>query len=120
MVKHVLVVDDDPGILETIEGVLELEGYEVELARDGIEALQKVDVRVPGLIIIDIMMPRMDGYGLASELQRRGLRPGIPLIVLTADGRAAVKAAQIGADDYIEKPFSLDAFVQTVARIITP
>lgn len=118
MSRRVLIVDDDLGILETIQGMLELEGYEVDLARDGVEALQQVARKVPELIILDIMMPRMDGYTMASELQRQGLRGSIPLIVLTADGRAAEKAARIGANGYLEKPFVLDKFIGEVARVL--
>jgi CheY-like chemotaxis protein len=120
MTRHVLVVDDDPGILETIEGVLELEGYEVDLAHDGLEALQKVTTRPPALIVLDIMMPRMDGFGLVAELERQGLHPAIPTIVLTADGRAPAKAARLGAHGYVEKPFTIEAFLQEVMRVLSP
>lgn len=120
MGKRVLVIDDDPGILETVEGVLALEGYEVDLAWDGAQALQKVSVFLPSLIMLDIMMPQMDGYAVAAELQRNGWRPAIPLIVMTADGRAAAKASQIGAEGYVVKPFAIDTLVREVARLIGP
>lgn len=120
MSNHILVVDDDPGILEAIEGVLDLEGYIVEVAHDGVEALHKVKHNPPGLILLDIMMPRMDGFAVAADLERQGLRSMIPLIVLTADGNAAAKAARIGAAGYVTKPFALDALLQEVVRVIGP
>jgi CheY-like chemotaxis protein len=120
MTTRVLVVDDDVGILETIEGVLELEGYEVELARDGVEAIQKVSAHPPALLLLDIMMPQMDGFAVAAELQRQGWHPAIPIIVLTADGRAAAKAAQIGAQGYVQKPFALETFIKEVTRVVGP
>lgn len=120
MGNHILVVDDDAGILEAIEGVLDLEGYTVEVAHDGVEALQKVNANHPALILLDIMMPQMDGFAVAAALEREGLRATIPLIVLTADGNAAAKAARVGAAGYVTKPFGLDALIQEVVRVIGP
>jgi two-component system, OmpR family, response regulator MprA len=116
--QRILVVDDDPGIRETVEGVLDLEGYEVVLASDGIQALEKIDLQPPSLIILDMMMPRMDGFTLATELERRGLRPILPIIVLTADNRAPQKAAQIGAEGYLEKPFTITGMLDEISRVL--
>ena len=120
MHNHILVVDDDAGILEAIEGVLDLEGYLVEVAHDGVEALHKVKLNSPSLILLDIMMPQLDGFAVAADLERQGLRSTIPLIVLTADGNAAAKAARIGAAGYVTKPFTLDGLLQEVNRVIGP
>jgi two-component system response regulator MprA len=120
MGHRILVVDDDQSIREAIEGVLELEGYAIELAADGVEALQKVTVKPPTLMLLDMMMPRMDGFAVVAELKRQGLRSQFPVIVLTADGSAEAKAAQIGANGYIIKPFSLNALIAEVARVIGP
>jgi CheY-like chemotaxis protein len=116
--KLVLVVDDDAGLQETLQAALEFEDYEVVVAEDGLVALEKLSAVTPDLILLDIMMPRMDGYAFAKELQRRGLRASIPVVILTADGRARQKAAQIGADGYIEKPFDIPDFLDEVARHI--
>jgi CheY-like chemotaxis protein len=66
------------------------------------------------------MMPVMDGYAVAAELERQGWRPGIPIIVITADGRAPMKAAQVHAEGYLAKPFDIDDLIDEVARVIGP
>jgi two-component system, chemotaxis family, chemotaxis protein CheY len=117
MTATILVVDDDPLIQLTVAGILEDEGYTVVVAGDGLEALaQLVELR-PAAILLDIGMPRMDGYAFATELERRGLRAALPVIVLTADGRAAEKAAQVGAQGFLAKPFTLPTLVAEVARV---
>lgn len=117
--KLVLVVDDDSGLQETLQAVLESEDYEVAIAADGLVALEKIAARRPNLILLDLMMPRMDGYAFAKELQRQGLRSSIPIVVLTADGRAQSKAAQVGADGYLEKPFEIPDLLDEVSRLVT-
>lgn len=109
--RPILVVDDDAGIRETITTILEDEGYRVVQARDGREALDLVAATQPALILLDIGMPRLDGFGFAEELARRGLRAGRAVLVLTANNRAQASAERIGADGYIEKPFSLDTLI---------
>jgi CheY-like chemotaxis protein len=117
----ILVVDDDPLIRLTVTGILEDEGYTVVDAGDGLEALAvlaTLDGVRPAAILLDITMPRMDGYAFAEELGRRGLRDALPVIVLTADGRAAEKAARVGADGYLTKPFTLPTLLAEVARVV--
>src|SRR5690348_8773652 len=118
--KTVLVIDDDEGLQGTLENILIDEGYDVVVAEDGLVALDKMANTTPHLILLDLMMPRMDGFTFAAELERRRLRPGIPIIVLTADGRARQKAAQVGAESYLEKPFDLDVLLDEVARFALP
>ena len=113
----ILVVDDDPAMQQTITMILEDEGYTVLVAGDGIEALAVLQQTSPAAIVLDITMPRMDGYAFAEELGRRGLRPAIPVMVLTADGRAAEKARRIGAEGYLAKPFSVLALVGEIERL---
>ena len=117
MSATILVVDDDPDVRLTVAGILEDEGYTVVDAADGLEALAKLAELRPAAILLDIGMPRMDGYAFAAELARRGLRDGLPVIVLTADGRAAEKAARLGADGYLTKPFTLPTLLAVVARV---
>lgn len=117
MDRPVLVVDDDQGMQETLEAVLALEGYRVVVASDGLEALDKLGDGLPRLVLLDLVMPRMDGFAFAEELERRGLRSKLPLIVLTADGRAGEKAARLGADDYLAKPFDIDDLLEKVALL---
>ena len=118
MSKPVLVVDDDRAIREILEEALADEGYEVDLAGDGVEAIDKVNHRRPELILLDWMMPRMDGEAFADELDRRGLRPAIPILILTAAGNAQQKAERIGAEGYVTKPFELPRLLDEVARLV--
>jgi CheY-like chemotaxis protein len=115
--QTILVVDDDPLIQLTVRGILEDEGYTVVSAGDGLEALARLADVHPAAILLDITMPRMDGYTFAAELERRGLRDGTPIIVLTADGRAPEKAARVGADGYLTKPFMLPTLLAELDRV---
>ena len=115
----ILVVDDDPGIQQTIASILEDEGYAVLCAPDGQEALVQLDrcPVTPALVVLDMAMPVMDGYQFAEELSQRGLRPTIPIMIVTADGRASQKAARLGAEGYLAKPVTLLAFITEVRRL---
>jgi CheY-like chemotaxis protein len=116
----VLVVDDDPGLQEVLSDILTFEGYDVTVARDGLEALDALDQVDPAVILLDLAMPRMDGYTFAEELARRGLRPRYPIIVLTADGRAQQKAERLQADGVLEKPFAIPSLLAEVSRVTPP
>lgn len=113
----ILVVDDDDAMQITISSILEDEGYEVVCAGNGVQALAQLDHLRPRLIVLDIAMPEMNGYQFADELGRRGLRGAVPIMVLTADGRAPQKAARVGAEGYLAKPFLLDALLAEVGRL---
>jgi len=113
----VLVIDDDVGLQQTLEAVLQFEGYDVVVASDGLEALATLNRQRPAVIVLDWAMPRMDGPAFAAALRQRGLHPGIPLLLLTADGRARQKAAQVGADGYMAKPFEMTELLEEVARL---
>jgi CheY-like chemotaxis protein len=114
----VLVVDDDLGVQETLEAILEFEGYNVMVAGDGLEALKRLDEQVPALIVLDIMMPRMDGFAFALALEERGLRPEVPILVLTADGRAQQKAERARAESYLHKPFEVTDLLDKVEQLV--
>jgi CheY-like chemotaxis protein len=116
--RTVFVVDDDEWIHEALTMALEAEGYRVIGARDGREALDQLDGHRPGVILLDWMMPNLDGPGFVDALHRRGLRPGIPIIVLTADGNARNKAALVSAEGYVRKPFDLPELLDEVARLL--
>ena len=117
MDSPILVVEDDLDIQATLARILEDSGYEVVDATDGIDALAALDGLMPALILLDLTLPRMDGWGFAAELDRIGIRRQIPVVVMTADGRAQEKAAQLGADDYIQKPFDVDRLLAIVDRL---
>lgn len=114
----ILIVEDDQAMRATLSAALEDEGYAVVTAFDGLDALEKLDAVTPALILLDIGMPRMDGYALAEELNRRGLRPSIPVLVLSADGRAREKAERVGAEGWLAKPFSIEGLVGEVGRTL--
>lgn len=117
--QDVLVVDDEPELREALQDLLEFEGYGVQCAQDGAEALDHINKGVkPRLIILDLMMPRMNGYEFMAELERRDLRRGIPILVLTADSSARARATHIGADVGIAKPFDATVLLEEVARLM--
>jgi CheY-like chemotaxis protein len=113
----VLVIDDDPGLQETLEAILELEGYRVTVAHDGVDALEKIQASRPAVIVLDLMMPRMNGTRFVEELRQRGLRDQMAIIVLTADGQAMLKATQIGAESILTKPFEIEALLGEINRL---
>jgi DNA-binding response OmpR family regulator len=111
----ILVVEDDPRIRETIQWVLEDEGYEVETAADGQQALDRAAARRPRLLVLDMMLPGLDGAGVADGLLAAyGETP--PILLITADGRAQAKAQRVGAFAYLNKPFELDELVALVRQ----
>jgi len=106
-VPTVLVVDDDPSVRAYLRDVLELEGYDVQIAADGYEALRTVGAERPGCVLLDVMMPGIDGYAVLTKL--RAIAPGLPVVMLTAaaDDASAWKAWSGGVDYFLAKP--LDA-----------
>ena len=113
----VLIVEDDPSVRDVLQVVLDSEGYEVVLAADGFEALERLDEGLPDLVLLDLMLPRLDGASVVAELERRGLWPGIPIVVLSAATQADRWAARIRADGYIAKPFDIDVLLDEVHRL---
>ena len=115
----VLVADDDEDILGLVSFRLERSGYEVAAAKDGEEALRLARELSPALVVLDVMMPRLDGYEVARRLREDEATRGIPVILLTALAQEAdvARGFESGADDYLRKPFSpqeLAARVQAV------
>ncbi|MCE5169183.1 response regulator transcription factor [Paenibacillus profundus] len=116
--RTILVADDDDHILELIGLYLRNEGFRVLEARDGLEAIQLMEVNRVDLVILDIMMPCMDGWELCSKL-RRGY-PDLPLLMVTAKGEPGqkIKGFQLGTDDYITKPFDPMELVMRVKALL--
>lgn len=106
--KRVLVVDDEIYIVHILEFTLTMEGYEVLTAADGEEALRRIQDDSPDLVVLDIMMPKMDGYEVLRRLRADEEFRHLPVILLSAKGRPIDRETglEIGADDYIVKPFS--------------
>jgi DNA-binding response OmpR family regulator len=114
---RILVVDDDPEILSVVRRGLAYEGYTIDTAADGAEALAKAREREPDLVILDVMMPGMDGIEVARRLRQGG---DVPIIMLTAKGTVADKVAGLGsgADDYLVKPFAFDELLARVKALL--
>jgi len=113
----VLTADDDPQLLRLVTRNLELEGYEVIAARDGQEALQLIEARAPDLVLLDIMMPRMDGFTVCERVREFS---NVPIIILTARGQDQdkIRGLDLGADDYLTKPFSVDELLARVRAVV--
>jgi two-component system, OmpR family, response regulator MprA len=106
--NRILVVDDEPAVREAVRAGLEFEGYEVAVAPDGLGALEQIAKRRPDAIVLDVMMPRMDGLTVLRRL--RSFDPSLPVLLLTARDTVGdrVTGLDVGADDYLTKPFDLD------------
>jgi len=124
--KYVLIVDDDPDMLETVGMMLESKGYEVGKAYDGIEGEEAVKSRRPDVLVLDVMMPRKDGYTLCAELKKNTATRDIPIILLTAVGEAVptttyshADGMATEADDYIPKPVDTSSLVAAMERLLT-
>jgi len=120
--KKILAVDDEPNILMSIEFILEMEGYEVHTARDGEEALETAERVKPDLILLDINMPRRDGYELCRILREREDMAGMKVIMLTAKGQTLEKkkGLEVGADEYVTKPFSAEDLLEKIRAMLEP
>lgn len=112
---HVLVVDDEPDIRATVSAMLEIEGYSVTEAANGADALHRVEENAPDVILLDMRMPVLDGWGFAAELRRRGHRT--PIVVMTAARDAAHWAGEISASAFVAKPFGFDDLITAVEEV---
>jgi two-component system OmpR family response regulator len=115
---RVLVVDDEPNIVDVISMALRYQGFEVAAASNGSEALSQVKAFRPHLMVLDVMMPDMDGFEVAERLGAQ--RAGVPIIFLTARDSTEdkVRGLTIGGDDYITKPFSLEELVARIRTVL--
>jgi two-component system chemotaxis response regulator CheY len=113
--RTVLVVDDDPGVLEVLELALTAEGYDVILAHDGREALEHVVSSRPHLMVVDLMMPIMDGWQFVRECRKRDICDKTPVIILSAARNLDQAARELGAQAVVSKPFNLDDLLDLVA-----
>ena len=127
MGKKILVVDDDPDILEALSMILESQGYQVVTAQDGVEGLANLKAEKPDLMILDLLMPKMDGFAVCKELQdpRWAKYRAIPILILTSVREEASRrryeletGLELDVDDYAEKPISPDILLERVGRLI--
>jgi two-component system alkaline phosphatase synthesis response regulator PhoP len=113
-VKRILLVEDEPGLVLTLRDRLTKEGYSVDSTRDGESGLERAAKEAFDLVLLDVMLPRLNGFDVLRELRKRGVET--PVIILTAKGQIADKVAglKLGADDYVTKPFEM---VELLARV---
>ena len=118
MKAHILVVDDDPRITDLLRRILAYEGYSVAIAASGSEALDRSLERPPDLVVLDIMLPGLDGLEVAQRLRAAG--DNVPILMLTARDTVAdrVKGLETGADDYLVKPFAPEELVARVKALL--
>ena len=127
MPKKILVVDDDPDILDALTMILESQDYIVVTAKDGVEGLANLKAEMPDLMILDLLMPKMDGFRVLKELQdpRWSKYRSIPILILTSVREEASRrryeletGLELGVDDYIEKPMPPELLLERVRRLI--
>jgi len=122
MAQKVLIVDDDPSILLSLDFLMKKAGYAVFIARDGAEALDILQRELPDCLVLDIMMPEVDGYEVLRQLKENVATQHIKVIMLSAKSREAdiQQAMELGADHYITKPFATKKLLDDIRQLITP
>ena len=120
MTRRVLVADDEPNIVAALEFLLRHEGYEVEIARNGEQALAMIDHSPPDLVLLDVMMPLKDGHAVCRQIRDSERLRHVKVIMLTAKGRDAdvSKGLAHGADLYVTKPFSTRELMDSIRKLL--
>jgi len=120
MTFKILVADDEPNIVISLEFLMKQAGFDVRTVEDGEAALEAVAEDPPDLILLDVMMPRKDGYEVCETIRANPVWNGVRIIMLTAKGRdiEREKGLAVGADDYITKPFATQELVEKVSEIL--
>lgn len=113
----ILTADDDPQLLRLVARNLQLEGYDVITASDGKQALEQIETHAPDLVLLDVMMPKMDGFTVCHRVREFS---AVPIIIITARGQDQdkVRGLDLGADDYLTKPFSVDELLARVRAVL--
>jgi len=119
--KRILVVDDEPQLVELVQLRLEAHHYDVITACDGLEGLEKARTEQPDLIILDIMLPKLNGYEVCTTLKHDARSRHIPVVMFTAKSQAKdeQRAWDCGADAYLRKPFRPEEMLKTIGRVFT-
>src|SRR5499433_3127573 len=113
----VVVADDDPQLLRLVTRNLQLDGYEAIAAGDGQQALEQIEAYAPDLVLLDVMMPRLDGFTVCQRVREFSI---VPIIIVTARGQDQdkVRGLDLGADDYLSKPFSVEELLARVRAVL--
>ena len=119
--KRIIVVDDEPDIVRTMEIFLKSENFDVITAKDGIEALDKIKKEMPDLIILDIMLPKLNGYTICRMLKFDAKYKKIPILIFTARAQEIdqMKAKEVCADAYITKPFRSEVLLEKIKQLLS-
>ncbi len=114
----ILTADDDPQLLRLVARNLQLEGYDVLTASDGKQALEQIEAHQPDLVLLDVMMPKMDGFSVCQRVREFST---VPIIIVTARGQDQdkIRGLDLGADDYLTKPFSIDELLARVRAVLS-
>lgn len=120
MGNKILIVDDEPNIVMSLEYAFKKQGFEVFIARDGGEALEIAKEKIPDLVLLDIMMPNVDGYQTLTEIRQTASLKETKVVFLTAKNKATdiEKGLKLGVDDYLTKPFSIKTIVSKVKELL--
>ena len=120
MGKKILIADDEPNIVVSLEFLMKQSGYDVRVATNGEDALRAVEEFVPDLILLDVMMPRLSGYDVCQKVRENPAWAGVKIIMLSAKGRDVEvnKGMAVGADAYVPKPFSTKDLIATVRELL--
>jgi len=116
--KRILVVDDEPDFASIVQGNLEKEGFEVEIAYNGVEGLEKVHANPPDAIVLDVMMPEKDGYEMCADLKGDEKYCDIPIVHVTSTRYSHADGMSTEADDYIAKPASAEEITRSVKDLL--
>ena len=120
MKRTVLIIDDEPKIVETVTLLLTSQGYEVVGAADGRQGLELATAQPPRLILLDVMMPKLDGFSVLAHLKREAATRAIPVVMLSAKGESdsLLLSQQLRADDYLIKPIIVDDLLRAVRQYV--
>lgn len=120
MAPRVLVVEDEPNIVESLSFLMKREGFDVQVAGDGTAALRLVERERPDLVVLDVMLPRRDGYDVCKAIRADRRLDGVRILMLSAKGRELDrrKGIALGADDYVTKPFSTRELIERVRALL--
>lgn len=120
MNKRILIVDDEPNIVVSLEFLMKREGFEVAVATDGEAALKSVEEKKPDLVLLDIMLPKKNGFEVCQTIRANPDWQGVKIVMLTAKGRdtEVAKGTALGADAYMTKPFSTKDLIAQVRQIL--
>ena len=120
MTKRILIVDDEPNIVVSLEFLMKREGFEVAVSGDGEAALKSVEEKTPNLVLLDIMLPKKNGFEVCQTIRANPAWQGVKIVMLTAKGRdtEVAKGTALGADAYMTKPFSTKDLIAQVRQML--